>query len=191
MEVTTIEKMKKFNLIIEVLFAILLTACNFGLMEETKIALESSSKDVKNKILQIKKDAEDKGVNFAAFTSSETGSKVTNGGLALREAKIQAINEVEKFLKRIEEEALKLKEHGNSGQFLELFDLLLEVLESLEPIGIKGLKDFISEEAKCNPISTSERLIKVKVQIENKMEEVKKKQNLNKERKTNKGKKKK
>ncbi len=48
--------MKKFNLIIEALFAILLTACNFGLMEETKIALESSSKDVKNKILQIKKE---------------------------------------------------------------------------------------------------------------------------------------
>lgn len=70
--------------------------------------LESSSDDVKNKILQIKEEAAKKGVNFKAFTGTATGSKVTARGSAPREAKVQAINEVEKFLKIIEE-ALILK----------------------------------------------------------------------------------
>ncbi len=101
--------MKKFNLIIVALFVALLAACNFGLTGEVKAMLESSSDNVKNKILQIKEEAAKKGVNFKAFTGTATGSKVATGGSALREAKVQAINEVEKFLNTIEEEALILK----------------------------------------------------------------------------------
>ncbi|WP_210380393.1 DbpA/DbpB family decorin-binding adhesin, partial [Borreliella garinii] len=126
--------MKKFNLTIVALFVALLVACNFGLTGETKIALESSSKDVKNKILQIRKDAGLKGVNFEAFTDRETGSKVSSGGSVIREAKVQAIDATEKFFKTIEEEALKLKENGNSSQFLAMFKIMLEILESLEAI---------------------------------------------------------
>ncbi len=154
--------------------------------------LESSSDDIKNKILQIKEEAAKKGVNFKAFTGTATGSKVTAGGSALREAKIQAINEVEKFLKIIEEEALILKENGNSSQFLAMFDLMLEVTGSLEAIGIKGVKSSISEEAKSNPVNTAKRLFEVKVKIENKLEGVKKRQKLgDEEKKISKSKKKK
>ncbi|MBB6043258.1 decorin-binding protein DbpB (plasmid) [Borreliella yangtzensis] len=171
--------MKKFNLTILALFVSMLIACNFGLPGDTKIAIESSSRDVKNKILQIKKDAGLKGVNFEAFTDSETGSKVSSGGSVIREAKVQAINEAKKFFKTIEEEALKLKENGNSSQFLAMFDIMLEVAESLEAIGIKGVKNSASEEAESNPINTFERLLEAKMKIENKLEDIKEKQKIN------------
>ncbi|ACL35132.1 decorin-binding protein B (plasmid) [Borreliella garinii Far04] len=186
------KKMKKFNLIIVALFVALLAACNFGLTGEVKAMLESSSDNVKNKILQIKEEAAKKGVNFKAFTGTATGSKVTNGGSALREAKVQAINEVEKFLKIIEKEALILKKNGNSSQFLAMFDFMLEVTGSLDEIGIKGIKSSISEEAKSNPVNTAERLVEVKAKIENKLEGVKKRQKLDdEEKKISKSKKKK
>lgn len=186
--------MKKINLIIVALFVAMLAACNFGLTGEVKAMLESSSDDVKNKILQIKEEAAKKGVNFKAFTGTATGSKVTAGGSALREAKVQAINEVERFLKIIEEEALVLKKNGNNShsQFLAMFDLMLEVTGSLDEIGIKGVKSSISEEAKSSPVNTAERLFEVKVKIENKLEGVKKRQKLdNEEKKISKSKKKK
>ncbi|WKC87707.2 DbpA/DbpB family decorin-binding adhesin [Borreliella japonica] len=123
-----------------------------------KIALKSSSKDVKDKISQIRKEAAEKGVNFVAFTNTETGSKVTSGGLTLREAKVQAIDATRKFLKTIEEEALKLKEYGNSSEFSDMFDLMLEIVESLEEIGIKA-KDSVLVEVEKNPINTVERLL--------------------------------
>lgn len=170
--------MKKLNLIIVALFNALFAACHFGLTGEIKAKLESSSADVKSKILQIKEAAAKKGVNFLAFTDTATGSKVTTGGSALREAKVQAINEVEKFLKIIEEEALKLKENGNSSQFLAMYDLMLEVSGSLDAIGIKGVKTSISEEASYNPVTTAERLVEVKTKIEDKLEGVKKRQKL-------------
>ncbi|WKC74806.1 decorin-binding protein DbpB (plasmid) [Borreliella yangtzensis] len=177
--------MKKFNLTILALFVSMLIACNFELPGDTKIAIESSSRDVKNKILQIKKDAGLKGVNFEAFTDRATGSKVSSGGSVIREAKVQAINETKKFFKTIEEEALKLKENGHRGQFLAMFDIMLEVAESLEAIGIKGIKNSASEKAKSNPINTFERLLEAKVKIENKLEDIKKKQKLNDEEETN------
>lgn len=184
--------MKKFNLIIVALFVALLAACNFGLTGKVKAMLESSSDNVKNKILQIKEEAAKKGVNFKAFTDTATGSKVATGGSALREAKVQAINEVEKFLKIIEKEALILKKNGNSSQFLAMFDFMLEVTGSLDEIGIKGIKSSISEEAKSNPVNTAERLVEVKAKIENKLEGVKKRQKLDdEEKKISKSKKKK
>ncbi|WP_151060740.1 decorin-binding protein DbpB [Borreliella turdi] len=170
--------MKKFNLIIVSLFIVLFVACNFGLTGKVKAVLESSSADVKSKISQIKEEAAKKGVNFVAFTDTATGSKVTSGGLALREAKVQAIGEVKKFLKIIEEEALKLKGHGNSSQFLAMFNLMLEVTASLDAIGIKGVKTYILEEAECSPVNTADRLVEVKAKIENKLEGVKKRQKL-------------
>ncbi|APS99337.1 cytochrome D ubiquinol oxidase subunit II (plasmid) [Borreliella mayonii] len=184
--------MKKLNLTATTLFCALFIACNIELIKKTKLALESSSKDLKNKILKIKKEATEKGVRFAAFTDSKTGSKVTNGGPALREAKVQAIGETGKFLKTIEKEALKLKETGNSDQFLGMSDLMLEVAESLEEVGITGIKTRVLEDTKSNPINTAERLLEVKVQIENQLEAIKVKQNIeNKEKKNNKSKKKK
>lgn len=186
-------KIGKLNSIVMVLFFDLLVACSIGLVERTNAALESSSKDLKNKILKIKKEAMGKGVLFEAFTGLKTGSKVTSGGLALREAKVQAIVETGKFLKIIEEEALKLKETGNSGQFLAMFDLMLEVVESLEDVGIIGLKARVLEESKNNPINTAERLLAAKAQIENQLKVVKEKQNIENggEKKNNKSKKKK
>ncbi|MCD2401475.1 decorin-binding protein DbpB [Borreliella bissettiae] len=175
--------MKQLNLIAIALFFTLLVACNVGLIEKTKLALESSSRDLKNKILKIKKEATDKGVRFAAFTKSKTGSKVTNGGIALREAKIQAIDETGKFLKIIEEEALKIKETGKSSQFLAMSDFMLDVVESLEEVGITGVKSRVLEGTKNTPINTAERLLEVKVQIENQLEVIKAKQNLENEEK--------
>ncbi|WNY66354.1 decorin-binding protein DbpB (plasmid) [Borreliella andersonii] len=183
---------KKLNSIAATLLFGLLVACNIGLIEKTNTALESFSKDLKNKISKIKKEAAVKGVLFEAFTDSKTGSKVTSGGMALREAKVQAIGETGKFLKAIEEEALKLKETGNSAQFLAMFDLMLEVIESLEEVGITGLKARALEEAKSNPITTAERLLEVKAQMENQLEAVKVKQNIESgDKKNNKSKKKK
>ncbi|WKC89507.1 decorin-binding protein DbpB (plasmid) [Borreliella finlandensis] len=186
-------KIGKLNSIVIALFFKLLVACSIGLVEKTNVALESSFKDLKNKILKIKKEATEKGVLFTAFTGLKTGSKVTSGGLALREAKVQAIDETGKFLKIIEKEALKLKETGNSGQFLAMFDLMLEVVESLEDVGIMGLKARVLEESKNNPINTAERLLAAKAQIENQLEVVKEKQNIENggEKKNNKSKKKK
>ncbi|WPM06383.1 decorin-binding protein DbpB (plasmid) [Borreliella sinica] len=186
--------MQKLNLKIIALIVTLLTSCNPELArktEEAKIAIEASSRDVKNKILQIKKEAAEKGVNFKAFTTTETGSKVSSGGVPLREAKVQAINATEKFLKAVEEEALKLKEYGNSDQFPAMFELVLEVIDSLEEIGIKT-KDSILEQTKSNPVNTAERLVEVKAQIENNLEKIKQKQNLDsEEKKPNKSKEKK
>ncbi|AJA90711.1 cytochrome D ubiquinol oxidase subunit II (plasmid) [Borreliella chilensis] len=169
--------MIKFNLI-TALFVALLAACNSGLTGEAKIKLESSARDVKNEILKIKKEATGKGVNFEAFTDSATGSKVSNGRTVLREAKVQAISAIKKFLKTIEEESVKLKESGSNGQFLAMFDLMLETVGSLEAVGIKGVKGNVSEKAKNNPVDTAERVMEVKVQIENKLEEVRRKQGL-------------
>nr|WP_228459402.1 decorin-binding protein DbpB [Borrelia sp. CA_690]WKC83975.1 decorin-binding protein DbpB [Borrelia sp. CA_690] len=183
--------MKKTNLTITALFVSLLRACNFQFMKKIDSALESSSNNLKTKILQIKKEAAEKDVNFEAFTDSKTGSKVTNGGQTLRKAKVQAIDETEKFLKKIEEGALKLKEHGNSEQFFAMFDLMLEVVESLEAIGITDVKGHVLEEAESNPINTAERLIKAKVKIENQLEAIKAKQNIDGEKKNSKSKKKK
>ncbi|WKC90375.1 decorin-binding protein DbpB [Borreliella carolinensis] len=184
--------MKKLNLIAIALFFTLLVACNVGLIEKTKLVLESYSRDLKNKILKIKKEATDKGVRFEAFTKSKTGSKVTNGGLALREAKIQAIGETEKFLKIIEEEALKIKETGKSSQFLAMSDFMLDIVESLEEVGIKDVKTRVLESTKNTSINTAEKLLAVKVQIENQLEAIKAKQNLeNEEKKNNNSKKKK
>ncbi|MBB6208366.1 decorin-binding protein DbpB [Borreliella lanei] len=186
-------KIEKLNSMVMALFFNLLVACNIGLIEKAKMALESSSRDLKNKILKIKEEAAKKGVLFAAFTNSKAGSKVTSGGPTLREAKVQVIGETRKFLKIIEKEALKLKETGNSSQFLAMFDLMLEAVESLEEIGITDIKPRILEEAESNPINTAERLLEVKVKIENQLEAVKVKQNIKKngEKKNNKGKKKK
>ncbi|MBB6213381.1 decorin-binding protein DbpB (plasmid) [Borreliella californiensis] len=184
--------MKRLNLIVIALFFTPLLACNLGLIEKTKLALESSSRDLKNKILKIKEEAAKKGVRFAAFTDNKTGSKVSDGGLALREAKVQAIGETEKFLKIIEEETLKIKETGKSSQFLAMSDLMLDVVESLEEVGIKDVKPRVLEDAKSNPINTAERLLEVKVQIETQLEAIKAKQNIeNEEKKNNKSKKKK
>ncbi|WKC79391.1 decorin-binding protein DbpB [Borreliella tanukii] len=184
--------MKKLNLTILALFVALLIACKFELTGETKIALESSSRDVKDKILQLKKEAALKGVNFEAFTDKKTGIVVAEQPEIIKDAKVQAINETEKFLNVIEQEALKLKENGNGGQFLAMFDIMIEVVESLEAIGIKGAKYPVSKEAKSNPINTFERLLEAKVKIKNKLEDIKKKQKIDSEdKKNNKSKKKK
>ncbi len=59
-----------------------------------------------------------------------------------------------------------------------MFDLMLEVVESLEDVGIIGLKARVLEESKNNPINTAERLLAAKAQIENQLKVVKEKQNI-------------
>ncbi len=57
-------KIGKLNSIVIALFFKLLVACSIGLVERTNAALESSSKDLKNKILKIKKESHGKRCTF-------------------------------------------------------------------------------------------------------------------------------
>ncbi|APS99336.1 cytochrome D ubiquinol oxidase subunit II (plasmid) [Borreliella mayonii] len=165
------------NLLKLTLLVNLLISC--GLSGETKIRLETSAKDIVDKIDEIKKEAAAKGVNFDAFTSSATGGKVAGSGDFgdfIKQAKLRAIAVAEKFITAIEEEAAKLKETGYSGEFSAMYDLMFEVSEPLERIGIQDMKTKISEEAEKNPPTTAEGILEIAKKMREKLQRVKAKQ---------------
>ncbi|WKC84907.1 DbpA/DbpB family decorin-binding adhesin [Borreliella lusitaniae] len=171
--------MKKFDLIIVALFINLLAACDFGfegLFEKTRLALEESSKEIDDQIAKIRKEAAQKGVDFKAFADAQTESRVRVGGEVISEARVKAIDATESLLNTVEKEALKLKRSGNQRQFLGMYKIMIKGLESLEAVGIKGVKESIYEDVKRNPINSADRLVRVKVKIENKLQSIKQKQ---------------
>ncbi|MBB6208367.1 decorin-binding protein DbpA [Borreliella lanei] len=157
----------------------LLISC--GLSGETKIRLETSAKDIVDEIDKIKKEAAAQGVNFNAFTSSATGSIVAGSGSGdfIKEAKLRAIAVAEKFVTAIEEEATKLKETGRSGEFSAMYDLMFEVSEPLERIGIQDMKGTISIAAETNPPTTAQGVLEIAAAMRKKLQKVKTKQESN------------
>ncbi|WNY70037.1 decorin-binding protein DbpA [Borreliella andersonii] len=152
----------------------LLLSC--GLTGETKIRLETSAKDIVDEIDKIYKEAAAKNVKFEAFTSSATGGRVSEQPEFIREAKLRAIAVAEKFVKAIEEEATKLKETGRSGEFSAMYDLIFEVSEPLEKIGIQGMKKTVSDEAEISPPTTAEGVLAIVKKMKEKLQKVKAKQ---------------
>lgn len=77
--------MIKYNKIILTLtlLASLLAAC--GLTGETKLRLESSAQEIKDEVDKIRAEAVTEGVNFDAFTDTQTGSKVAENPFIIKE----------------------------------------------------------------------------------------------------------
>ncbi|WNY67296.1 DbpA/DbpB family decorin-binding adhesin [Borreliella lusitaniae] len=171
--------MKKFDLIIVALFISLFKACDFGferLFEETRLALEASSKEIDDQIAKIREEAAQKGVDFKAFAEAQTESRVTLKEEVISKARVKAIDATGSLLNRVEKEALKLKASGNQRQFSDMYKIMIKSVESLEVVGIKGVKESIYEDVKRNPINSADRLVRVKVKIENKLQFIKQKQ---------------
>ncbi|WKC75708.1 decorin-binding protein DbpA [Borreliella valaisiana] len=150
----------------------LFIAC--GLTGETKIRLESSVKDIKNEIDQIRKEAAAKGVKFENFREKATGIKVSEDPFIL-EAKIRATTVGEKFTTAIEEEANKLKESGGSSQFSAMYDLMLSASKALEDVGIQKMSETVSEQAAKTPQNTAEGIIEIAKAMKAKLQRVKNK----------------
>ncbi|ACN93619.1 decorin-binding protein A (plasmid) [Borreliella finlandensis] len=173
---------KTFNNLLKLTILVnLLISC--GLTGETKIKLESSAKAIVDEIDAIKKEAASRGVNFAAFTSSATGSRVagTESGDFIKQAKVRAIAVAEKFVIAIEEEATKLKETGRSGEFSAMYDLIFEVSEPLERIGVQDMTKTVSMAAEENPPTTAQGVLEIARIMREKLIKVKGKQRLNSE----------
>nr|AAC70054.1 decorin binding protein A [Borreliella burgdorferi] len=170
---------KTFNNLLKLTILVnLLISC--GLTGATKIKLESSAKAIVDEIDAIKKEAASMGVNFEAFTDSETGRKAAgSGGDFIKQAKVRAIKVAENFLTAIEEEATKLKETGSSGEFSAMYDLMFEVSEPLERIGIQKMKKTVSMAAEENPPTTAQGVLEIAKKMREKLIQVKGKQKLN------------
>ncbi|WP_210360303.1 decorin-binding protein DbpA [Borreliella garinii] len=166
--------MTKYNkiLIKLTLLVSLFIAC--GLTGETKIRLESSVKDVKNEIDQIRKEAASKGVKFENFKEKATGSRVSEDPFIL-EAKIRATTVGEKFVTAIEEEANKLKDSGGSSQFSAMYDLMLSASKALEDVGIQKMAATVLEQAEKTPATTAEGVIGIAKAMKAKLQKVKNK----------------
>ncbi|MBB6031872.1 hypothetical protein HNR35_000875 [Borreliella spielmanii] len=160
------------NLLKLSLLASLLVAC--GLTGETKIRLESSAKEIKDEINKLKQEAIGEGVNFSAFTDKATGSGVA-GSQFIFKAKIRATDAALKFVTAIKEEAEKLKESGSSGAFSAMYDLMLDVSEPLEKIGVGEMTKTVSAGIVENPPTTAERVIEIANKMEEKLKNVNKK----------------
>ncbi|WKC84906.1 DbpA/DbpB family decorin-binding adhesin [Borreliella lusitaniae] len=168
--------MNKNNKIIikSALIASLLIAC--GLSGEVKEKLESSTKSVKDGIDKIVKSAAEQGVDFKAFTKNATGGKIAGNPTVIRKAKIEGAELSEKFLQTIEEEATKLKGSSGSAKFSPMFDLMLEVAEALEVLGMQGMKDTVLKDIEERPADTAERIIEIKNNMTVKLKKIKAKQ---------------
>ncbi len=168
--------MIKYNKILLKLSLIvsLLVAC--GLTGETKIRLESSAQEIKDEINKIKANAKKEGVNFEAFTNTQTGSKVSKKPEFILKAKIQAIQVAGKFVKAIKEEAEKLKKSGSSGAFSAMYDLMLDVSKPLEEIGIQKMTGTVTQAAQKTPATTAEGILAIAQAMEEKLKNVTTKQ---------------
>ncbi len=168
--------MIKYNKILLKLSLIvsLLIAC--GLTGETKIRLESSAQEIKDEINKIKANAKKEGVNFEAFTNTQTGSKVSKKPEFILKAKIQAIQVAGKFVKAIKEEAEKLKKSGSSGAFSAMYDLMLDVSKPLEEIGIQKMTGTVTQAAQKTPATTAEGILAIAQAMEEKLKNVTTKQ---------------
>ncbi|QFI14980.1 decorin-binding protein DbpA (plasmid) [Borrelia sp. CA_690] len=162
------------NLLTLALLVNLLMSC--GLTGEMKVKLESSVKNVKDEIDQIRKDAALKGVNFGAFTDTKTGVGVSGKPDVIRNAKLRAIAVAETFIQAIKEEATKIKESGSSWQFSAMFDLMLKVSKALEDVGIQHLQKTLLEEAENSPANTGGGILEIAKKMEEKLYRVKLKQ---------------
>ncbi|WP_215539710.1 decorin-binding protein DbpA [Borreliella bavariensis] len=160
------------NLLKLTLIVGLFTAC--GLTGETKIRLESSAKEVKDEINKIREEAVTEGVNFAAFTDKQTGSKVAENPFIIK-AKIRATNVALKFVQAIKEEAEKLKESGGSSQFSAMYALMFDISEPIEKIGVKDMTKTVELAAKKNPSTTVEGILEIAKKMEEKLQNVNRK----------------
>lgn len=152
----------------------LLVAC--GLTGETKIKLESSAQEIKDEINKIKANAKKEGVKFEAFTNTQTGSKVSEKPEFILKAKIQAIQVAKRFVNAIKEEAEKLKKSGSSGAFSAMYDLMLDVSKPLEEIGIQKMTGTVTQGTGKAPATTAERILTIAKAMEEKLNNVDKKQ---------------
>ncbi|ACL34789.1 decorin binding protein A (plasmid) [Borreliella garinii PBr] len=168
--------MIKYNKILLKLSLIvsLLVAC--GLTGETKIRLESSAQEIKDEINKIKANAKKEGVKFEAFTNTQTGSKISEKPEFILKAKIKAIQVAERFVKAIKEEAEKLKKSGSSGAFSAMYDLMIDVSKPLEEIGIQKMTGTVKEAAQKTPATTADGIIAIAQAMEDKLNNVNKKQ---------------
>nr|AAC70185.1 decorin binding protein A [Borreliella garinii] len=168
--------MIKYNKILLKLSLIvsLLVAC--GLTGETKIKLESSAQEIKDEINKIKANAKKEGVKFEAFTDKQTGSKVSEKPEFILKAKIQAIQVAKRFVNAIKEEAEKLKKSGSSGAFSAMYDLMLDVSKPLEEIGIQKMTGTVTQGTGKAPATTAERILTIAKAMEEKLNNVDKKQ---------------
>nr|CAH56451.1 decorin binding protein A [Borreliella garinii] len=147
-----------------------------GLKGETKIRLESSAQEIKDEINKIKANAKKEGVKFEAFTNTQTGSKISEKPEFILKAKIKAIQVAERFVKAIKEEAEKLKKSGSSGAFSAMYDLMIDVSKPLEEIGIQKMTGTVKEAAQKTPATTADGIIAIAQAMEDKLNNVNKKQ---------------
>ncbi|WKC90374.1 decorin-binding protein DbpA [Borreliella carolinensis] len=159
------------NLLKLTLLVALFISC--GLTGETKIILERRVQDITDKIDQIYKAGALKGIKYEDFTKTQTGGKVSGQPEFIREAKLQAIEVAEKFLTAIEEEASKLKETGSSGEFSAMYNLMLEVSESLQKIGIQRMSKTVTDAAEKYPTTTAEGILEIAKAMNIKLQNVK------------------
>lgn len=166
--------MIKYNKIILTLtlLANLLAAC--GLTGETKLRLESSAQEIKDEVDKIRAEAVTEGVNFDAFTDTQTGSKVAENPFIIK-AKIRTTSVALKFIQAIKEEAEKLKESGSSSQFSAMYDIMLDIAAPIQKIGIKDMIKTVTQEAEKTPTTTAEGIITIAKAMEVKLNRVKNK----------------
>ncbi len=162
-------KIFNFKNLLKLSLLVALISC--GLKGETKIILERSAKDITDEINKIKKDAADNNVNFAAFTDSETGSKVSENSFIL-EAKVRATTVAEKFVTAIEGEATKLKKTGSSGEFSAMYNMMLEVSGPLEELGVLRMTKTVTDAAEQHPTTTAEGILEIAKIMKTKLQRV-------------------
>ncbi|WKC79390.1 decorin-binding protein DbpA [Borreliella tanukii] len=153
------------NLIKLALIASLFAACALT----GKARLESSVQDITDEIDKAVKEAKQEGAKLDAITEQKAGVGVA--GPKIKAAKIRVIALTQKFLKEIEEEAIKLKGSEGSDElsFSEMYELMSRTAKKVEEIGVLKMSGTVKEAAEATDPTTAEGILEIAKKMKQKL----------------------
>ncbi|WP_445436414.1 DbpA/DbpB family decorin-binding adhesin [Candidatus Borreliella tachyglossi] len=149
----------------------LFISCNLGLPAKLKTKLEDSSKNTLDQLDGIKNEY---GIDLDS-SKTDTGPKGV-GDVKIKDAKLKAIEVAEEFLSTVIETIDELGKKGTSKQFSEIFESVLKVAASLEPLGVQGATNTVNVAAGKKVADTYEKITNVHEKLYEKLQNVKLKQ---------------